>query len=105
MRDADLYHGKSAPTDRRVEDALIALAWLLSLGNSIIVHLCKFSLSGTVSDLVTDENADCLATYTGYRNEDVPSYAIDWVHAGKVCVHLTGQNHNSDAIIYSFDTL
>ncbi|KAI8942620.1 hypothetical protein NX059_000673 [Plenodomus lindquistii] len=52
------------------DDAVILLAWILCLGNSIITHLCK--------DIVTK------AMYTGYRQEDIPPYAIDFVYAFKL---------------------
>ncbi|KAH5372447.1 hypothetical protein HBI49_062290 [Parastagonospora nodorum] len=48
------------------DDAIIALAWILSTGNSVITHLF------------------CKTMYTGYRQEDVPFNAIDMIHAFKL---------------------
>ncbi|KAF1846542.1 uncharacterized protein K460DRAFT_367295 [Cucurbitaria berberidis CBS 394.84] len=48
------------------DDALIAVAWILTLGNSIIVHLYS------------------VAMYTGYHAKDVPFKSIDMVYAAKL---------------------
>ncbi|KAL5381499.1 hypothetical protein DPSP01_007210 [Paraphaeosphaeria sporulosa] len=48
------------------DDALIVLGWVLSLGNSIIVHLYSLEMR------------------TGYHDQDVNFMAIDWVRANKL---------------------
>ncbi|ORY01669.1 hypothetical protein BCR34DRAFT_667896 [Clohesyomyces aquaticus] len=47
------------------DDALICLAWLLSMVNTVIIHFYV------------------LKTYTGYHDEDIPRESIDWKSAAK----------------------
>ncbi|KAL5117904.1 hypothetical protein ACEQ8H_004223 [Pleosporales sp. CAS-2024a] len=52
--------------DHLLDDLVIAVAWILSTANSVITHLF------------------CKVMFTGYRQADVPFYAIDMVHAFKL---------------------
>ena len=70
-------------TDARADDVLIAIAWMLSLANSIITHYCK-NYRSLADDHQVTKCAVVKAMYTGYRTEDVPYDAIDMKHAFKV---------------------
>jgi hypothetical protein len=67
-----------------IDDVLIAIAWVLTLLNSVFVHLCKFSVLSYRSTAISNDPIVCVAVYTGYHEKDIPGYAIDFPRAFKV---------------------